>query len=165
MRSRTRPSRVPERCGCGCRPVLRWSKTNTNPDKPFFCCPNYNSSRPPPNVRGLWLSGVGIGLFMELGFAFGIEFGSVVGFDVLPLASGPSLVFFLLTKSPSQVSSSHTTTSFPAITSGVDTLCSKYTSTTPSLFCAVKHISLNLSSDVRALSPPSKLLPGGSHQH
>ncbi|XP_016177894.1 uncharacterized protein LOC107620208 [Arachis ipaensis] len=41
--SRTRPSRVLERCGCGCRPVLRWSGTNTNPDKPFFGCPNYNT--------------------------------------------------------------------------------------------------------------------------
>ncbi|XP_020990277.1 uncharacterized protein LOC110277497 [Arachis duranensis] len=42
-RSRNRPSRVPERCGCGCRPVLRWSGTTTNPDKPFFGCPNYNT--------------------------------------------------------------------------------------------------------------------------
>ncbi|XP_052117783.1 uncharacterized protein LOC127747678 [Arachis duranensis] len=42
-RSRTRPSRVPERCGCGCRPVLRWSGTNTNPDKSFFGCPNYDT--------------------------------------------------------------------------------------------------------------------------
>ncbi|RYQ97277.1 hypothetical protein Ahy_B08g093310 [Arachis hypogaea] len=42
-RSWTRPSRVPKHCGCGCRPVLRWSKTNTNPDKPFFGCPNYNT--------------------------------------------------------------------------------------------------------------------------
>nr|XP_025648204.1 uncharacterized protein LOC112743213 [Arachis hypogaea] len=42
-RSRTRPLRVPEWCGCGCRPVLRWSGTTTNPDKPFFDCPNYNT--------------------------------------------------------------------------------------------------------------------------
>ncbi|RYR51336.1 hypothetical protein Ahy_A06g026355 [Arachis hypogaea] len=42
-RSWTRLSRVPERCECGCRPVLRWSGTNTNPDKPFFGCPNYNA--------------------------------------------------------------------------------------------------------------------------
>nr|XP_025608107.1 uncharacterized protein LOC112701580 [Arachis hypogaea] len=40
--SRTRSSRVPERCGCGCWPVIRWSGTTTNPDKPFFGCPNYN---------------------------------------------------------------------------------------------------------------------------
>ncbi|QHO40475.1 Zinc finger GRF-type protein [Arachis hypogaea] len=31
-------------CGCGMRPVLRWSGTNTNPDRPFYGCPNYNSS-------------------------------------------------------------------------------------------------------------------------
>ncbi|RYR02422.1 hypothetical protein Ahy_B06g081216 [Arachis hypogaea] len=42
-RSRTRPSRVPEHCGCGCRPMLRWSRTNTNLDMPFFGCPNYNT--------------------------------------------------------------------------------------------------------------------------
>ncbi|RYR33911.1 hypothetical protein Ahy_A10g048583 [Arachis hypogaea] len=36
MWSQTRPSRVPKRCGCGCRPVLRWSGTTTNPDKPFL---------------------------------------------------------------------------------------------------------------------------------
>ncbi|RYQ94497.1 hypothetical protein Ahy_B08g089411 [Arachis hypogaea] len=39
----TRPSRVPERCGCGCRLVLGWSGANTNPDKPFFDCSNYNA--------------------------------------------------------------------------------------------------------------------------
>ncbi|RYR12007.1 hypothetical protein Ahy_B04g069521 [Arachis hypogaea] len=43
MRSRTRPSQVLERCGCGCRPVLRWSETTTNPNKLFFGCPNYNT--------------------------------------------------------------------------------------------------------------------------
>ncbi|RYR60971.1 hypothetical protein Ahy_A04g018063 [Arachis hypogaea] len=34
--SHSRASRVPERCGCGKRPVLRWSGTDTHPDKPFF---------------------------------------------------------------------------------------------------------------------------------
>nr|XP_025703404.1 uncharacterized protein LOC112805213 [Arachis hypogaea] len=42
--NRSRPTRVPERCGCGCRPVLRWSGTNSNPNKPFFGCPNYNTN-------------------------------------------------------------------------------------------------------------------------
>ncbi|QHO20094.1 Zinc finger GRF-type protein [Arachis hypogaea] len=32
----------PEWCGCGCRPVLRWSGTESNPNKPFYGCPNYN---------------------------------------------------------------------------------------------------------------------------
>ncbi|RYR26706.1 hypothetical protein Ahy_B02g061007 [Arachis hypogaea] len=40
--SRNRASRVPERCGCEKRPVLRWSRTDTHPNKPFFGCPNYN---------------------------------------------------------------------------------------------------------------------------
>ncbi|RYR61786.1 hypothetical protein Ahy_A04g018996 [Arachis hypogaea] len=43
-RSQTRSSRVLERCGCDCRPVLRWSGINTNPDNPFFGYPNYNVS-------------------------------------------------------------------------------------------------------------------------
>ncbi|XP_015938511.1 uncharacterized protein LOC107464119 [Arachis duranensis] len=42
--SRSRRSGVPEWCGCGCRPVLRWSGTDSNPNKPFFGCPNYNTS-------------------------------------------------------------------------------------------------------------------------
>ncbi|RYR44078.1 hypothetical protein Ahy_A08g040453 [Arachis hypogaea] len=40
--SRTRPSWVLERCGYSCRPELRWSETNTNPDKLFSGCPDYN---------------------------------------------------------------------------------------------------------------------------
>ncbi|RYR34664.1 uncharacterized protein LOC127742889 [Arachis duranensis] len=43
-RSRNKASRVPDRCGCGKRPVLRWSGTDAHPDKPFFGCPNYNCS-------------------------------------------------------------------------------------------------------------------------
>ncbi|RYR29323.1 hypothetical protein Ahy_B01g053693 [Arachis hypogaea] len=47
-RSRTqtknRRSAPPEWCGCGCRPVLRWSGTDSNPNKPFYGCPNYNTS-------------------------------------------------------------------------------------------------------------------------
>ncbi|RYR65101.1 hypothetical protein Ahy_A03g011093 [Arachis hypogaea] len=42
--SRSRASRVLDRCGCGKRPVLRWSGTDAHPDKPFFECPNYNCS-------------------------------------------------------------------------------------------------------------------------
>ncbi|RYR26796.1 hypothetical protein Ahy_B02g061103 [Arachis hypogaea] len=42
-RSRSRPSQVPKHCGCIYCPVLWWSGTNTNPDKPFFDCPNYNT--------------------------------------------------------------------------------------------------------------------------
>ncbi|RYQ94179.1 hypothetical protein Ahy_B08g089061 [Arachis hypogaea] len=40
--SRSKASGVPQWCGCGCRPVLRWSTTEANPNKPFFGCPNYN---------------------------------------------------------------------------------------------------------------------------
>ncbi|QHO09398.1 Zinc finger GRF-type protein [Arachis hypogaea] len=43
-RGTSRASSIPEWCGCGCRPVLRWSTTETNPNKPFFGCPNYNVS-------------------------------------------------------------------------------------------------------------------------
>ncbi|QHO31741.1 Zinc finger GRF-type protein [Arachis hypogaea] len=35
---------VSEWCGCGCRPILRWSRTKTHPNKLFFGCPNYNLS-------------------------------------------------------------------------------------------------------------------------
>ncbi|RYR12788.1 hypothetical protein Ahy_B04g070146 isoform A [Arachis hypogaea] len=42
--TRSRQGRVPDWCGCGCRPVLRWSGTETHPNKPFFSCPNYNTS-------------------------------------------------------------------------------------------------------------------------
>ncbi|QHO25158.1 Zinc finger GRF-type protein [Arachis hypogaea] len=42
---RSRRSAVPEWCGCGCRPVLRWSGTESHPNKSFFGCPNYNTSR------------------------------------------------------------------------------------------------------------------------
>ncbi|RYR54366.1 hypothetical protein Ahy_A06g029628 [Arachis hypogaea] len=40
--SRSRASSIPQWCGCGCRPVLWWSTTESNPNKPFFGCPNYN---------------------------------------------------------------------------------------------------------------------------
>ncbi|RYR34282.1 hypothetical protein Ahy_A10g049057 isoform B [Arachis hypogaea] len=40
--SRSRASGVPQWCGCGCRPVLRGSTIEANPNKPFFGCPNYN---------------------------------------------------------------------------------------------------------------------------
>ncbi|RYR11251.1 hypothetical protein Ahy_B05g079717 [Arachis hypogaea] len=43
-RGTSRASSVLERCGCGCRPIFRWSTTEANPNKPFFGCPNYNIS-------------------------------------------------------------------------------------------------------------------------
>ncbi|RYQ84254.1 hypothetical protein Ahy_B10g103367 [Arachis hypogaea] len=42
--NRSRASGVSQWCGCGCRPILRWSTTEANPNKPFFGCPNYNVS-------------------------------------------------------------------------------------------------------------------------
>ncbi|MED6121476.1 hypothetical protein PIB30_030545 [Stylosanthes scabra] len=42
--SRGRASKVPEWCGCGLRPVLKWSGTELNPDRPFYGCPKYNVS-------------------------------------------------------------------------------------------------------------------------
>ncbi|RYR59212.1 hypothetical protein Ahy_A05g025046 [Arachis hypogaea] len=42
--SRSRRSGVPEWSGCGCRPVFRWFGTDSNPNKLFFGCPNYNVS-------------------------------------------------------------------------------------------------------------------------
>ncbi|MED6189167.1 hypothetical protein PIB30_093199 [Stylosanthes scabra] len=41
--SRGRGGKVPPWCGCGLRPVLRWSGTELNPDRPFYGCPNYNT--------------------------------------------------------------------------------------------------------------------------
>ncbi|RYR24246.1 hypothetical protein Ahy_B02g057738 [Arachis hypogaea] len=40
--TRSREELFPEWCGCGRRPVLRWSRTDANPGRPFFGCPNYN---------------------------------------------------------------------------------------------------------------------------
>ncbi|RYR33246.1 hypothetical protein Ahy_A10g047809 [Arachis hypogaea] len=40
--TKSRRSVLPEWCGCGCRPVLRWSGTDSNPNKPLYGCPNYN---------------------------------------------------------------------------------------------------------------------------
>ncbi|RYR48648.1 hypothetical protein Ahy_A07g034700 [Arachis hypogaea] len=42
--TRSKQGRVPDWCGCGCRPMLRWSGTEKHPNKPFFGCPNYNTS-------------------------------------------------------------------------------------------------------------------------
>ncbi|MED6120265.1 hypothetical protein PIB30_019248 [Stylosanthes scabra] len=39
-----RVTKVPQWCGRGLRPVLRWSGTELNPDRPFYGCANYNSS-------------------------------------------------------------------------------------------------------------------------
>ncbi|MED6135581.1 hypothetical protein PIB30_047844 [Stylosanthes scabra] len=41
--SRGRVTKVPQWCGCGLRPVLRWSGTEQNPDRPFYGCANYNT--------------------------------------------------------------------------------------------------------------------------
>ncbi|RYR47810.1 hypothetical protein Ahy_A07g033774 [Arachis hypogaea] len=43
--NKNRNSRLPEWCGCGSRPVLRWSATDSNPERPFVGCPNYNISK------------------------------------------------------------------------------------------------------------------------
>ncbi|RYR12790.1 hypothetical protein Ahy_B04g070146 isoform B [Arachis hypogaea] len=53
--TRSRQGRVPDWCGCGCRPVLRWSGTETHPNKPFFSCPNYNVSKGGKTWRGLFV--------------------------------------------------------------------------------------------------------------
>ncbi|RYR04807.1 hypothetical protein Ahy_B06g084583 [Arachis hypogaea] len=37
--TRNRDSRLPELCGCGSRP----SRTDSNPERPFIGCPNYNT--------------------------------------------------------------------------------------------------------------------------
>ncbi|RYR35113.1 hypothetical protein Ahy_A10g050258 [Arachis hypogaea] len=44
IQMKSRRSGPPEWCTCGCRPVLRWSSTYSNPNKPFYGCPNYNTS-------------------------------------------------------------------------------------------------------------------------
>ncbi|RYR42637.1 hypothetical protein Ahy_A08g039099 [Arachis hypogaea] len=41
--TRSSHERVPDKCGCGSRPVLKWSRTEANPGRPFYGCPNYNS--------------------------------------------------------------------------------------------------------------------------
>ncbi|MED6174956.1 hypothetical protein PIB30_073915 [Stylosanthes scabra] len=43
--NRARSGKVSQWCGCGMRPVLRWSGTESNPERPFFGCPNYNLGR------------------------------------------------------------------------------------------------------------------------
>ncbi|RYQ95176.1 hypothetical protein Ahy_B08g090237 [Arachis hypogaea] len=41
---RSNDERLPDRSGCGNRPVLKWSGTEANPGRPFYGCPNYNVS-------------------------------------------------------------------------------------------------------------------------
>ncbi|QHO03195.1 Zinc finger GRF-type protein [Arachis hypogaea] len=41
--NRNKDARLPEWCGCGSRPVLRWSTTDSNPGRQFVSCPNYNT--------------------------------------------------------------------------------------------------------------------------
>ncbi|QHO24464.1 Zinc finger GRF-type protein [Arachis hypogaea] len=42
--NRIRAGKLPQWCGCGMHPVLRWSGTNANPERPFLGCPNYNTT-------------------------------------------------------------------------------------------------------------------------
>ncbi|QHN95979.1 Zinc finger GRF-type protein [Arachis hypogaea] len=55
---RSRRSVVPEWCGCGCRPVLRWSGKESHPNKPFFGCSNYNTSEKNWCVLFVWADSV-----------------------------------------------------------------------------------------------------------
>ncbi|MED6219918.1 hypothetical protein PIB30_040294 [Stylosanthes scabra] len=41
--NRSISGKVPQWCGCGMRPILCWSGTDANPERPFFGCPNYNT--------------------------------------------------------------------------------------------------------------------------
>ncbi|QHO38809.1 Zinc finger GRF-type protein [Arachis hypogaea] len=36
--------KVPHWCGCGLRPILRWSGMDSNPERPFYGCSNYNTT-------------------------------------------------------------------------------------------------------------------------
>ncbi|RYR57144.1 hypothetical protein Ahy_A05g022885 [Arachis hypogaea] len=56
--TRSRQGWVPDWCGCGCRPMLRWSGTETHPNKPFFGCPNYNTSGKTWCELFIWTDGV-----------------------------------------------------------------------------------------------------------
>ncbi|QHO35586.1 Zinc finger GRF-type protein [Arachis hypogaea] len=38
-----RGGKVPHWCGCGLRPILRWFGTDSNPERPFCGCSNYNT--------------------------------------------------------------------------------------------------------------------------
>ncbi|QHN79047.1 F-box protein [Arachis hypogaea] len=41
---RDRGGKVPHWCGCGLRPILRWSGTDSNSERPFYGCSNYNTT-------------------------------------------------------------------------------------------------------------------------
>ncbi|QHO37529.1 Zinc finger GRF-type protein [Arachis hypogaea] len=41
---RDRGGKVPHWCNCGLRPILRWSGMDSNPERPFYGCPNYNTT-------------------------------------------------------------------------------------------------------------------------
>ncbi|RYR11855.1 hypothetical protein Ahy_B04g069370 [Arachis hypogaea] len=41
---RDRSGKVPHWCGCGLRPILRWSGTDSNPERSFYGCSNYNTT-------------------------------------------------------------------------------------------------------------------------
>ncbi|QHO02181.1 Zinc finger GRF-type protein [Arachis hypogaea] len=39
-----RGGKVPHWCSCGLRPILWWTGTNSNPERPFYGCSNYNTT-------------------------------------------------------------------------------------------------------------------------
>ncbi|QHO00882.1 Zinc finger GRF-type protein [Arachis hypogaea] len=41
---RDRGGKIPHWCGCGLRPILRWSETDSNPKRPFYGYSNYNTT-------------------------------------------------------------------------------------------------------------------------
>ncbi|RYR02714.1 hypothetical protein Ahy_B06g081515 [Arachis hypogaea] len=43
--NRNRNLHSPEWCGCGSRLVLRWSGIDSNRERPFISCPNYNVNK------------------------------------------------------------------------------------------------------------------------
>ncbi|RYQ92846.1 hypothetical protein Ahy_B09g099092 [Arachis hypogaea] len=56
---KSRKSVLLEWCGCGCRPVLRWSGIDSNPNKPFYGCSNYNVDKWEEMVRAfVWADSV-----------------------------------------------------------------------------------------------------------
>ncbi|RYR65094.1 hypothetical protein Ahy_A03g011085 [Arachis hypogaea] len=59
--SRNRSVRVSEWCGYGYRLVLRWSGTESNPNKPFFRCLNYNIRCPISMLYTYWIIICGLG--------------------------------------------------------------------------------------------------------
>ncbi|RYR55350.1 hypothetical protein Ahy_A06g030586 [Arachis hypogaea] len=42
--NRSRRSGLLEWCSYDCRPIFKWSGVDSNPNKQFYSCPNYNTS-------------------------------------------------------------------------------------------------------------------------